>query len=315
MKRRNKWLLTLGITATVVLGAATAAGNYFYSVAIATNKKEFLENDKNLPEKEKVDIWKAEKEWYQSVQQETITMTSDDNLTLVATYIPAEKPSKKVAILAHGYAGNRTNMAAFAKLYYDMGFNILVPDARGHGESQGDYIGFGWHERLDYVRWIDEMIAKNGKESEIALFGISMGGATVMMTSGEALPDNVKVIVEDCGYSSVNEELAYQLKEMYNLPAFPLVPITSVVTQIRAGYNFDEASAVKQLEKNKTPMLFIHGDQDTFVPTEMLDEVYTASPAEKEKHIFEGAGHGESYGKHKAAYKELVTTFIEKYIP
>ena len=84
----------------------------------------------------------------------------------------------------------------------EMGFTVLMPGLRGHGESTGHYIGMGWHNRLDMLRWIDEIV-RDDPEAEIVLFGISMGGATVMMTSGEALPPNVKVIVEDCGYTSV----------------------------------------------------------------------------------------------------------------
>lgn len=110
-----------------------------------------------------------------------------------------------------------------------------MPDARGHGKSEGDYIGFGWDERKDYLQWINRIIKKD-PQSEIVLHGVSMGAATVMMTSGEKLPDNVKAFVEDCGYSSVKGELGYQLKEMFNLPAFPLIPVTSLVTKVRAGY-------------------------------------------------------------------------------
>lgn len=84
--------------------------------------------------------------------------------------------------------GNAETMADYAKMYHDLGYNVLVPDARGHGQSEGDYIGFGWHERKDYVQWIDEILAKNGSEETITLYGISMGAATVMMTSGEDLP-------------------------------------------------------------------------------------------------------------------------------
>lgn len=87
----------------------------------------------------------------------------------------------------------------------------------------------------------------------------------------------MKAIVEDCGYSTVNQELQYQLKELFNLPSFPLVNVTSGITKLRAGYFFGEASAVKQLQKNHLPMLFIHGENDTFVPFSMLDEVYNAT--------------------------------------
>ena len=76
-----------------------------------------------------------------------------------------------------------------------------------------------------------------------------MGAATVMMTSGEKLPDNVKAIVEDCGYSTVNQELQYQLKELFNLPSFPLVNVTSGITKLRAGYFFGKQALLNNYKR------------------------------------------------------------------
>lgn len=141
-----------------------------------------------------------------------------------------------------------------------------------------------------------------------------MGAATVMMTSGEKLPENVKAFVEDCGYSSAKDELSYQLKDMFNLPAFPLIPVTSLITKIRAGYFFGEANAVKQLHNNTKPMLFIHGDKDAFVPFSMLDTVYEANKGPKEKYVVHGAKHAEALSTDPAMYQEKVTEFLETYV-
>ena len=95
-------------------------------------------------------------------------------LKLSAIYLP-RTDSHKTAIVAHGYMGNAETMANYAKMFHDLGYNVLVPDARGHGKSEGDYIGFGWHERKDYVKWIDQVLETNGQSEEIVLYGISMG--------------------------------------------------------------------------------------------------------------------------------------------
>lgn len=277
MKLWIKILIGVTLLVTVVL---VFAGNYFYNYAVVPSEKDFLEGDTpgttKTNEESSAQSWFANpdnrKEWQQ---------TSTDGLKLSAIYLPATD-SHKTAIVAHGYMGNAETMANYAKMFHDLGYNVLVPDARGHGKSEGDYIGFGWHERKDYVKWIDQVLETNGQSEEIVLYGISMGATTVMMTSGESLPTNVKAIIEDCGYSSVNEELAYQLNELFSLPPFPLIQVTSLMTKIRAGYFFGEADAIKQLEKNQLPMLFIHGDADTFVPYEMLDKVYQATNGPKE---------------------------------
>ena len=135
-----------------------------------------------------------------------------------------------------------------------------------------------------------------------------------MMTSGEALPPNVKVIVEDCGYTSVWDEFSGQLKEQFGLPSFPIMQAASLMTKLRARYWFSEADAVKQVAKSTTPMLFIHGEDDSFVPFWMLDVLFEASGCEKEKFIVSGAGHGVASSADPDGYWAAVGTFVEKHI-
>lgn len=309
MKRLVKILIAIVVLIVVIL---IGAGMYFYNYAVVPSKKDFLAGDTPGTD---VEAENPEEKWFKDESsREYWDLTSDDGLKLKAIYLPSEEKTDKNVIMAHGYMGNAETMASFAKMYHDWGYNVLIPDARGHGESEGTYIGFGWPERKDYLQWIDKLIDKNGTKAQITLYGISMGGATVMMTSGEQLPKNVKAIVEDCGYSTVNEELSYQLKDMFNLPAFPLVPVTSLITKIRAGYFFGEASSIAQLKKNQTPILFIHGDADKFVPFEMLEEVYQATEAPKEKFVVKGAAHAKAYDVDPEAYKEKVESFLVNYV-
>ena len=171
----------------------------------------------------------------------------------------------------------------------------------------------GWHERHDIVDWINTLVEQD-PEAQILLFGVSMGGATVMMVSGEELPGNVKCIIEDCGYTSVWDEFKLQLKEVFGLPSFPLLNAASLVCQIRAGYSFEEASSVEQLKKATLPMLFIHGEEDDFVPYSMLQPVYDACASqEKELLSVPGAGHAESASTDPELYWGTVTAFLEKH--
>ena len=146
------------------------------------------------------------------------------------------------------------------------------------------------------------------------LFGVSMGAATTMMTTGENLPDNVKLAIADCGYSSVWDEFSYQLKELFGLPEFPVLYAANSSCKRHCGYSFKEASSVKQLEKSKTPTLFIHGSDDKFVPFEMLDVVYNAASCEKEKLVVEGAEHCMSVSVDPDLYWNTVDSFIDKYL-
>ncbi|MWV46420.1 alpha/beta fold hydrolase [Paenibacillus sp. HJL G12] len=303
----------------LVLIVITSASFYFYHVAVARASKDFLNGSPDLqasPEVEQSkDTSKADNDWWNHQSFDRWEMDSDDGIRLKGYYLAASKPSDKTVIIAHGYSGNATQMSGYARMYHeDLGYNILLPDARGHGESDGNYIGFGWPERKDIVKWIQRVLDVNGADTQMVLHGVSMGGATVMMTSGEDLPSNVKAIVEDCGYTSVKDELTFQLKRMYHLPAFPIVETTSLLTKMRAGYFFGEASALEQIKKSKTPTLFIHGDNDTFVPTEMVHQVYENSPVEKELYIVPKAGHGEAYRMDPVKYEQVVSAFIGRFV-
>lgn len=319
-KRKIRRALILLVITIGVLGYGV--GNYFYNLALNpnTDKSSVLNAEHNLIEYEDKEVEaRIEKEkqeaevWYDSSDKESININSYDNLKLSGVKIKNEKNSNRWIIVCHGYTGSGEDTKVSSKKFYDLGFNILVPDARGHGDSQGDFIGMGWIDRLDILNWIEKIISID-KDSEIALYGTSMGGATVMMVSGEELPSNVKVIVEDCGYSSVWDEFSYQLNEIFNLPSFPIMNFSSLVTKIKTGYWLGEGDTLKQLSKNKTPILFIHGDKDTFVPIEMLDKVYQATESPKEKLIIEGAGHGQAANIGGNIYWDKVEEFIFTYI-
>lgn len=195
-----------------------------------------------------------------------------------------------------------------------MNYNILLPDLRAHGKSDGEYIQMGWKDRLDILKWIDVSKGIYGDTTNMVIHGISMGAATTMMTSGEDLPENIKCFVEDCGYTSVWDEFKHKLKDEYGLPAFPILPVTSLYTQMKVDWNFKEASSLEQIKKSKLPMFFIHGDKDTYVPTWMVNKLYEAKPGEKELWIVPGVEHANAYWDYTDEYVAKTNQFVSKYI-
>ena len=144
--------------------------------------------------------------------------------------------------------------------------------------------------------------------------GISMGAATTMMLSGEDLPKQVKVFVEDCGYTSVWDEFHQEISVQFGLPAFPILHVASLITELKYGWNFEEASALNAVSKSKYPMLFIHGDADTFVPTWMAYPLYEAKSEPKELWIVPGVEHAKSYLDYQEEYTSRVNNFISQHI-
>jgi uncharacterized protein len=316
MKKRIAWIMSSLLLLLVV--GLIVAGNYFYDVAINRSNdsielyggtEEAVEAVSALEEEQK--RLEELRNWTRKRNFESVEVETEDGLILRAQYLENESPNGKAVILAHGYKGNSEQMPEITRFYYEEGYNILKPDARGHGKSEGDYIGYGWDDRLDYKEWINLLINEKDEKS-IFLHGFSMGAATVLMTSGEDLPEEVKGIIADSGYTSLEEELTHQLNYLYRLPAFPIMEVTSVVTKVRAGYTFSEASALDQVKKNKLPLFIIHGDQDELVPTEMANRLYEASNSMKELWIVPGAGHTEGFTVEEEEYKKRVKGFIEK---
>lgn len=314
--------MTAVVLLVILITSYFAVGYYFYNYALkAKDKKEFLQNNPNLAQSKAVNaevIEKsklADKDFSQLHVPSQLSILSRDKLQLkLNAYVYENSETKhKWAVVVHGYTGRAEQMTRWVRNFYERGYSVLAPDLRGHGKSEGNYIGMGWHDRLDMLLWINQIIEKDS-EAEIVLFGISMGGATVMMTSGEKLPSNVKVIVEDCGYTSVSDVFTYQLNDLFHMPEFPIMTAANTVTKLRAGYDLYKASALTQVAKSKTPILFVHGDKDSFVPYEMLDKVYEAAAVEKEKLVIKEAGHGEAATVDPELYWNTIWSFVEKYI-
>lgn len=257
------------------------------------------------------------KPWVDSLQQHRALrdtfITAPDGIRLHAYYVHASRPSRRTAVVVHGYTDNAIRIFQIGFLYnHSLDYNILIPDLRYSGLSEGDDFQMGWLDRKDVIQWIHTAPALFGDSLQMVVHGISMGAATTMMVSGEQLPDYVDCFVEDCGYTSVWDQFRKELKEQFHLPAFPLLYTASWLCDLTRGWNFKEASALEQVRKCRRPMLFIHGADDDFVPTQMVYKVYEAKPDPKELWIVPHTAHAVSYRNYPEEYTERVKTFVEK---
>ena len=240
-------------------------------------------------------------------------ITTIDGIRLHGFYVKASVPTRQTAVIVHGYTDNAIRMMMIGYMYnQDLGFNILLPDLRYSGLSEGNHLQMGWFDRKDVAQWINLLPTLFGDSIEVVVHGISMGAATTMMLAGDPQPEYIKCFVEDCGYTSVWDEFKNGLKEQFNLPAFPLLHISNLICKLRHGWSFTEASALKQVTKCKRPMLFIHGENDTFVPTNMVYPLYEAKPQPKELWLVPSEGHARSYHNFPKEYTEKVREFITK---
>ena len=302
--------------AAVLLGLLTAAeaggSAYFYRRTMKRNRLSVERTIKmsGTDWSRYGELMQKRKEYMMAQPHKELWNLSEDGLRLHAVYFP-NHDSKKVAICLHGYTSQgMSDYIGLSDYYLKHGFGMLLPDARAHGQSEGEYVGFGCLDRYDLLGWIHWVIEKCGEDVEILLHGTSMGGATVLMASGLALPPQVKGIVSDCGFTSPKEVFTHVLHSMYHLPAFPMIQIADRLNKRNAGYGLDECSAAREVRKAKVPILFIHGEKDVFVPCWMCEEIYKNCASPKTKLIVKDAGHGESYYKDTEGYEAALDSFI-----
>ena len=282
---KMKWGIIAGVLGGIA--AAEAGGSaYFYRRTMMryNAKKERTMKMSGVDWESYYSFMKPRGEWMRAQAHEDVWIRSDDGLRLHATYFPGidgGNPDKAV-ICFHGYTSEgMSDYSSITNYYLKKGNTMLLLDAR----------------------------ARNG--IRIVLMGNSMGGATVLMASGLNLPEQVKGIVSDCAFTSPKAVFTHVLHSMYHLPAFPMIQIADFVNRKMAGYGLDECNAAKEVQKAKLPILFIHGDKDTFVPCSMCDELYASCASQKTKLIVKGAGHCESYYKNTKAFEDALDKFLE----
>lgn len=304
------------IGAVAVAGVAVAATAiecaYFYRRTMKRNKVKTERTIKmaGTDWSRHMPLIEERKEYMLAQPHNDVYIKSKDGLKLHATYFPNGN-EKKAVICFHGYTSEgMKDYIALSDYYLKNGYSMLLVDERAHGQSEGEYIGFGCLDRIDALDWINFIIDKCGNAVQILLHGTSMGGATVLMTSGLELPKQVKGIISDCAFTSPKYVFTHVMHSMYHLPAFPVIQVANIVNNKRAGYGMDECNAAREVRKAKVPVLLIHGDSDNFVPSAMCDEIYENCASPKKKLIIKGAAHAESYYVDTETYEKALNDFI-----
>lgn len=305
------------------LGAATAAtfaaGELLYEGVLNIKLSQFFSEKLNLSNPDMTVIFENNPEcvdgasWIEEQNLTELVLHDAKGTSAHGYIIKQEKPSNKWVISAHGYTSQPKDHGAYSEHFYKMGYNIALPCMRGHEHDEHRYSSMGYYDKYIVKEWIKYLV-DTYPDCEIVLHGVSMGSATVMLTTGLDLPENVKCAVSDCGYTNVWDEYVRQLEEMFHLPAFPILYATNEISKLRGNFDFKKCSPVDAVAHSKTPTLFIHGEKDTFVPYEMLDKVFSACSAEKEKLSIPDAIHATSAYVNPKLYWDTVTRFTEKYI-
>lgn len=251
--------------------------------------------------------------WRKAQSFETVAIQSRDNLRLVGHYLPCPEAERTV-LLVHGWRGSwERDMCPFGPFLQEQRCNLLFVEQRGHGASQGKYLGFGVLERYDCLAWIHYLQKREPEGLPIYLLGCSQGAATVLMASGFDLPEQVRGIVADCGFISPEEQIATTLKDWWHMPKQPFLFVADLICRHRAGYSYRDYSTLEAMKTNRTPVLFVHGREDRFVPVSNTLRNYHACQAEKDLLLVKGARHIQSYLLGGDQYREKLRAMFQKY--
>ncbi len=264
-----------------------------------------LKTDPRIKEIEKISC--AVKE----LKTETVNIESHDGLKLTGHLYEAEN-TKRIIVAMHGWRSSfDMDFGAAVPFYKNSGCTVLYADQRGQNDSDGDYIGFGIHERYDCKQWVEYVVERYGTKLPIYLLGVSMGASTVLMAAGLELPEQVKGIIADCGFTSPKEIWSHIVNNNLRLNSKWAYPIVNRICKRVANFEGDEYSTLDAMAVNSRPILFIHGSDDNFVPLKMSVDNYLACKAQKDLLIVPGASHGMSYMTDRLAYEKSVMRLFD----
>lgn len=310
LKKYKKRILSIFVI--IILLGGWFTGDYFYNFALNPKvSKTGVSNqdDDGIkdPRKEEDRIWFDENK--NEMEMVSVTGAKLKGYKFVHKENVGDK--KKWVVVTHGFFNSAKIASTYIRGFYDRGYNVFAPDLIGHGESEGKAYSMGGYDSSDLVNWTKKISSENNNP-DIVLFGMSMGAATMMNSLNKGLPENVKGFIEDSGYINLEEEFTYQLKKLFSLPKYPVIPLSSLVTKFKAGYSFSDVDATEALKSNKIPALILHGDDDGYVPLENGKKAYELLNSEKYIHIFKDAKHCKAEKKYHEEYWQQIETFLNK---
>ena len=250
---------------------------------------------------------------FDSLEKEEIQIPSYDNYVLNGLYLPAKEESNKYVVITHGIMDTCYGSSKYANLYHRLGFHVVMYDMRNHGVNVKTYTSMGMRECKDLRAVIGYARERFGRGEvdriSVGIHGESLGCATSIL----CLDDSLKLAfcVADCGFSDLIELMRHLIRNEYHMPDF-FVSLGDKLVKLFYGFSFSEIRPIDNLKNNHAPILFMHGGNDTYVPTYMSRDMYEANAGYKEICIFEGAKHAKSITSDPVKYFEMLRDFLAR---
>ena len=232
--------------------------------------------------------------------------------TLAGEYWPCAGQSRGIVILSHGVTVNRYASLKYARLFHDLGFSALAYEQCRHGESGGDFTTYGYYERYDLKAVVDWVRDRFGPDILLGIHGESMGAAILLQYAG-FVEDGADFYISDCAYASIWEQLGYRLGVDYHLPIWPFLHLSAWLCRVRSGFVMKEACPLAAAPHIEKPVLFVHGEDDRYIPPDASKRLYEAKiTGLRTLLLVPGARHAQSQPVAPDQYRQAVIEFLDR---
>ena len=297
---RKGWILKmLLVMALTVILLALAACMWLASY-VMTGERQSLEEAM---------LWQSDHydtSFYQNLEKTDYTVPGHDGYALHVQELRNPDPADNYMILSHGYTDNRIGSLKYVPMYLALGYHCIIYDLRGHGENEKTFTTYGILEGKDLNLLIEDTRARHPEMVQLGLHGESLGAASTIT----ALKYHPKIdfVVADCGFSDIENVL----REGYRNAGAPLflVDMADLGARLRYRYSLKNMRPMDSLDENQIPVLFIHGEDDTFILPENSQRMYDRTKGLRAIHLIPDAGHAESILKSPEAYQRHVAEFL-----
>lgn len=254
-------------------------------------------------------------ETFKQLIQKEVWVQSPHGYRLHTLFVESNPGSNKWMIFSHGITENKWNSVRFLNLFAKKGFNAVIYDHRRHGDSEGRTSSYGFYEKDDLKRIVDELRRQKGNDIMLGIHGESMGAATLLLYGGMTGDEGADFYIADCPFSEFSEQIAYRLKVQFHLPKWMVLPIGDWWLKRLGGYSFKEVSPLQAVEHISKPVLFIHSLEDDYIPPSMSEELYEHKKGPKQLYLAPKGKHAQAYNQDPATYEKVIDSFLHMYVP
>lgn len=304
MRVKQRLVLASAITILLLIVATLCVSYYISGMVLQPVTKDHDETFRL-----ELEHGRLSQDYYNSLPKHDQYIQSPHGYRLHAVFIP-KGSSKKTVILVHGRTYTLMGSFKYVEIFRSRGFNTLLVDNRYHGKSGGENSTYGYFERDDVKAWVDWMFENTGKDSLVGFHGESLGSVIGLMHM--TVDNRVSFYVLDGAIASLTRTVESRLWDDYGIPAFPLIPLTSLMSMIQGGMSFDDISPIQFIGDIKIPVFFVHGEKDRYSSSGSSKQLFESHPGPKKLWICPEAGHSECVTANREAYDQKVGEFFER---